>query len=136
MPLPERVLIDTSAFYALLSTRDQFHDRARDAYERLIDREQKLWTTSYALVETTALLHHRLGFQAISDFSEWHNSDLEVFWIYRQVHAEAWGRFISNRGQGLSFVDWTTVIVSQEIGAYVFTFDSGFAKQGCPVVPR
>ncbi len=62
MPLPEKVIIDTSAFYALMSANDSFHRRAADTYERLIDREQELWTTSYALVETMALVHRRLGF--------------------------------------------------------------------------
>ena len=36
---PERVLIDTSAFYALRSATDLFHNRASVAYERLLDRE-------------------------------------------------------------------------------------------------
>ena len=43
---------------------------------------------------------------------------------------------MEHRGQGLSFVDWTTVVASREIGAPVFTFDGGFANQGLPVVPR
>ena len=68
MVLPERVLIDTSAFYALRSATDLFHNRASVAYERLLDREQELWTTSYTLVETVALLHRRLGFEVVSEF--------------------------------------------------------------------
>ena len=134
--MPERVLIDTSAFYALFSETDLFHDRARAAYERLVDREQELCATSYTLVETVALLHRRLGFETVSKFSEWHASSLDILWIEGRVHAEAWRRFIANQGQGLSFVDWTTVIASREIGAPVFTFDGGFANQGLPVVPR
>ena len=134
--MPERVLVDTSAFYALFSETDLFHYRARVAYERLIDREQELYTTSYTLVETTALLHRRLGFEVVSKFSEWHASGLDILWIESRAHAEAWRRFMADRGQGLSFVDWTTVVASREIGAPVFTFDSGFANQGLPVVPR
>ena len=137
MALPDRVLIDTSAFYALRSATDLFHNRASVAYERLIDREQELWTTSYTLVETVALLHRRLGFDVISEFSEWHRRcNLQVLWIDSQMHAEAWNRFMENRGQGLSFVDWTTVVASYEMDAHVFTFDAGFAQRGLPVVPR
>ena len=65
MLLPERVLIDTSAFYALLAATDLFHTRASAAFERLLDGEQGLWTTSYTLVETVALLHRRLGFESV-----------------------------------------------------------------------
>ncbi len=79
MALAERVLVDTSAFYALYSASDLFHDRAKVAYERLVDREQELWTTSYTLVETVALLHKRLGFDVVSKFSEWRRSNLEIF---------------------------------------------------------
>jgi hypothetical protein len=68
MAIPERVLVDTSAFYALLSSTDEFDERARTAYERLLDREQELWTTSYILVEMAALTHRRLGFEALETF--------------------------------------------------------------------
>ena len=57
MALPESVLVDTSAFYALISATDEFHGRARAAYERLLDRDQGLWSTSYVIVETIALVH-------------------------------------------------------------------------------
>ncbi len=43
---------------------------------------------------------------------------------------------MADRGRSLSFVDWTTVVASHEVGAPVFTFDGGFANQGLPVLPR
>ena len=137
MPLTEqRVLMDTSAFYALLSTNDSFHQRAKVTYERLIDREQELWTTSYILVETFALVHRRLGFQVLSEFMESIEGNLRVFWVESTVHAEAWKRLTANQGSGLSFVDWTAALVSRMIEAHVFTFDTGFANQGIAVLPR
>ena len=137
MALPRQILVDTSAFYALRSATDLFHNRARVAYERLLDREQELWTTSYTLVETVALMHRRLGFEVVSAFSEWsRRSNLQVHWIDKRMHDEAWDRFMAEQGRGLSFVDWTTAVASRKIGAPVFTFDQGFVNQGLPVVPR
>ena len=137
MVLPERVLIDTSAFYALRSATDLFHTRASAAYERLLDREQELWTTSYTLVETVALLHRRLGFEVVSEFSEWYKANLQVLWVDGRLHAEAWQRFVTDRGRTLSFVDWITVVASYDMGfPPVFTFDGGFANEGLAVVPR
>ncbi len=136
MPLPERVLIDTSAFYALQSSTDVFHERARDTFERLIDREQELWTTSYALVETIALVHRRLGFQVLTKMIESLQGNLSVFWVDSTIHTEAWKRLTASQGSGLGFVDWTTALVSSELGAYIFTFDRGFANQGIAVLPR
>lgn len=107
------------------------------AFERLLDGEQELRTTSYTLVETVALLHRRLGFAVVSEFSEWRRrADLQVLWIDSRTHDAAWERFMAERGRGLSFVDWTTAVASREMGAPVFTFDGGFAAQGLPVVPR
>ena len=59
MATPERVLVDTSALYAIRSATDLFHDRARASFERLKDTGPELWATSYTLVETVALLHSR-----------------------------------------------------------------------------
>ena len=135
--MAERVLVDTSASYALFSASDLFHDRAEDAYRRLIDRDHELWATSYTLVETIALLHRRLGFEVVSEFSEWCRANLHVLWIDSRLHDEAWGRFAEDQGRTLSFVDWTTVVASSDMGfSPVLTFDGGFADQGLPVVPR
>lgn len=137
MGTTDRVLIDTSAFYALLSADDRFHHQASVVYQGLIDGGRELWTTSYTLVETVALLHNRLGFDVVSEFSEWlRRSDVQVFWIDGLVHAEAWHQYAASRGRGMSFVDWTTAAVSSEMGAPVFTFDRGFANQGFSVAPR
>ncbi len=136
MPLPERVLIDTSAFYALISATDDFHIRAAETYERLIDHGQELWTTSYIMVETIALVHRRLDFQALSDFMESISGNLNIFWIESTVHGEAWKQLAANEGRTLSFVDWTTVIACRMLGAPVFTFDRGLSGQGLAVLPR
>lgn len=137
MGTTDRVLIDTSAFYALLTADDRFHHQASVVYQGLIDRGRELWTTSYTLVETTALLHSRLGFEVVSEFSEWlRGAGVQVFWIGSDEHAAAWNQYTASAGRGMSFVDWTTGVVSGEMGAPVFTFDRGFADQGFSAVPR
>ena len=135
--MPDRVLIDTSAFYALHSTVDRFHDKGNVVFQDLMDAKQEFWATSYTLVETVALLHRRLGFSAVAEFSEWRGrSNLQVLWTDSRAHDQAWDRYMADQGRGLSLVDWTTVVVSHEMRAPVFTFDGGFANQGLAVVPR
>ena len=58
----DRVLIDTSALYALRSADDLFHERANATFREMTLSEQEFWIPSYTLVETIALLHRRLGF--------------------------------------------------------------------------
>ena len=136
MPLPEKVIIDTSAFYALMSAKDAFHSRAADTYEQLIDREQELWTTSYVLVETMALVHRRLGFGIFAEFVKGIDGTVRVFWVESAVHKQALSQLTASQGAGLSFVDWTVELVSQILNAHIFTFDRGFAERSLPVIPR
>ena len=134
--MPERVLVDTSALYAIHSDSDLFHRRATAVLEQLADTDPEMWVTSYTLVETVALLHRRLGFEVVSVFSKWCESNIQVRWIDSRMHADAWERFMAAQGRGLSFVDWTTAVASREMVAPVFTFDGGFANEALPVVPR
>jgi len=136
MPLPERVLIDTSAFYALVSVSDTFHVEADGAYQALIDREQELWTTSYVLVETAALIHHRLGFEPVRVLVESIAGVVRVFWVESNIHNSAWRELVVRRGAGLGLVDWTTVLAARTLRSHVFTFDRGFVQEGIAVVPR
>ena len=136
MPLPEDVVVDTSAFYALISASDEFHDSAVAAYERLVDRDLELWTTSYALVETIALVHRRLGFETLSQLLSVIESNVRVFWIDSSLHSIAMREFTSSAGRGLSLVDWTIVLAARIRSAHVFTFDTGIADNGVIVVPR
>lgn len=136
MALNERVVINTSAFYALVSSEDVFRESARDTYEYLIDHERELWTTSYVLVETIALIQNRLGFNAVSDFISGIDAVVSAFWIESAFHNRAWNLLMENQGAGLSFVDWTVALVSRNLDAHIFTFDSDFAKHALPVLPR
>ena len=129
--------IDTSALFAILSTKDKFHRRATDIYGELIQTERGIFITSYALVETVALLHRRSGFSPVIAFEDWtKDTNLQVVWVDERLHNAAWSRFMENQGRGLSLVDWTIAIASQELGAHVFTFDEDFVQQGVAVIPR
>lgn len=57
--MPERVLLDTSAIYAIVAQRDQSHQKADHDFRDLIDRSYEMWVSSYVLVETYALLQRR-----------------------------------------------------------------------------
>lgn len=134
MALAERVLIDISAFYALAASNDSFHDQARRTYQRMVDWDQELWTTSYVLVETCALIQRRLGFDTLKDFLEPLRDPVHVVWVEHGIHSEAWQELVSRGGRGLSFVDWTTALAARRLRADVFTFDEGFEREGVRVI--
>ena len=83
------------------------------------------------------MLHRRMGFKVVTEFSEWRlESNMQVLWVDDRMHDAAWQQFTAAQGRGLSFVDWTIVVASREMGTPVFTFDSDFANKGLSVVPR
>lgn len=132
-----RVVLDTSALYAVISASDAFHEQARVSYERLLDWEWEIYITSYILVETSVLVHRRLGFEPLKTLTETMMSGLtRVVWIGKTIHDEAWRRMAQREGKGLSLVDWTTIVVAEGTGASVFTFDQGFRQEGALVFPH
>jgi len=77
------IFIDTSAFYALISRTDRFHEKAKFVYKNLIDEEKTLYTSSYVLVETIALINHRLGFETLKKFMENFENIIKTIYIDR-----------------------------------------------------
>ena len=132
----ERVVVDSSAFFALVAEDDAFHQQAADYYRLLLEREQELWTTSYVLSETIALLQRRHGFESARRFSAMIEGRVRIHWVEGVLHEEAWRRLSARHGAGLNFVDWTVAVVAENMNAQIFTFDSDFSNQGYSVVPR
>ena len=136
MAPPDAVVVDTSAFYAFVSASDRYHTAAVETFDRIADRDQEIWTTSYALVETVALVDRRLGFDVLSQFLDFIESYVQVFWVESVFHARALHEFMLPGRRSLSLVDWSLALLSQTRSAPVFTFDGGFADQGVIVMPR
>ncbi|MDZ7700529.1 MAG: hypothetical protein U5R49_27575 [Deltaproteobacteria bacterium] len=59
---------DTSALFALLVSNDSMHLRARKNFAHFSAQHFQLLTSSFVLVETVALLQHRMGLNAVPGF--------------------------------------------------------------------
>lgn len=136
MPFSKRIVFDTSAFYALVSRTDSLHAQAMLCYERILDWEWETWTTSYVLVETQTLIHNRLGFECLKTFIETVPDIMRILWVESSITEEALKRMVANKGQKLSFVDWTTVVASEKLRASAFSFNDMLSKAGLRVFPR
>jgi len=123
MRIPERVVVDTSALYAVLNKNDQFHGQAGPLLESLLNFESELWITSYALVETIALVERRLGKSMVKRMLEGMKDALNVFFITPSFHAKIQVRYLCE-DTALSFVDWSCIFLGEHLHAPVFTFDS------------
>jgi len=130
------VFVDTSAFYAVLDRDDENHLRAAAAWKELLQQSARLFTQNYVLLETAALLQHRLGIHALRTFHEDILPILEVDWVTESRHlAGAEAVFAASRKR-LSLVDCISFQTMREHGIRTaFAFDAHFREQGFTLLP-
>ena len=129
--------VDTSAFYAVLDHDDQNHPRAKAEWESLLKDGAVLLTTNYVLVETLALVQHRLGIDAVRTFHEDIYPLLRVEWVDAPLHDAAADGVLSARRRNLSLVDCASFSVMRRLGIRAaFAFDPHFVEQGFSRLPN
>jgi len=125
------VFVDTSALLAVLHAGDDNHTRAARAFRALLETNEELVTTSYVLVETTALLQHRFGLAAVRGFQDDVVPVLGIEWVDAELHAEGTAALVTAGRRELSLVDCVSFASMRRHGiAQAFHFDRHFREQG------
>lgn len=128
--------VDSSAFYALLVRTDDAHEPVRAAFGRLLDRGSPLWTTSFVIVETMALLQHRVGLSAARDFDEDVLPAVRIEWIDERLYRRGVDRLGREDRRQLSLVDCVSFEFMRDQGlTTALAVDAHFAEAGFHVVP-
>ena len=129
-------LIDTSALYAILDRDDQNHLSAKAIWAGLLASDEPVLVTNYILVETTALVQHRLGVEAVRVLCGEILPVLDVHWITETDHLQAQNALLATNRRHLSLVDCSSFHVMRGRRLQnVFAFDPHFREQGFRVVP-
>ncbi|MBN1631953.1 MAG: PIN domain-containing protein [Thermoleophilia bacterium] len=132
----EGVFLDTSGLFAVFHRDDVRHDAAGRAWESLLRSESSLHTSSYVLVELTALLQRRLGVDAVDALTTYVLPWVNVVWVDESLHREATAGLLAARRRDLALVDCASFAVMRRLGLRrVFTFDGHFAEQGFELLP-
>ena len=130
-----RIFIDTSAFYALLDRDDENHQKAKKAGAGMVHGENVLVTSNYVLVETFALLQHRLGIEALRGFQDDIILLINVEFVTSEMHRSGVSALLSASRRNLSLVDFTSFEVMRTLEIKTaFTFDLHFDDQGFMVI--
>ena len=130
------IFVDTSALYAVLDADDENHPLADAEWRRLLPGSSPLVTTNYVLVETTALLQHRLGLEAVRTFEQDICPVLGVEWIDEGTHAAGMASVLVAGRRELSLVDCVSFVAMRHLGIReVFAFDRHFADHGFACLP-
>ena len=128
----DKVLLDTSAVYALLDADDDHHRKAAAISQRLIARKVVLVLPNFILAEAHAILNKRLGPQAARDFL---NSALQEYEIVRATLEDEWAAYAllqqTSRAKDLSYFDAVAIAMADRLGiGEVFSFDRHFKLAG------
>ena len=132
----EKIFVDTSALYALISTQDHNLHLAVTIWENALQRGNILFTNNYVLVESFSLIQSRLGIKFVRALQTNIVPFLQVDWIGEQQHASIVQDVLTADRRQLSLVDCSSFESMRRLGIdQVFTFDEHFREQGFEVIP-
>lgn len=125
------IFTDTSGLFALLVKNDYMYVRARENFNYFAEKNVQLVTSSFILIETTALLQRRIGMAPVHDFNAKILPLLEVIWVDDKWYARAIQRFLAQNNRNISLVDCLSfeIMDSLEIEC-AFAFDKHFEENG------
>jgi len=130
------VFLDTSAFLAILDRDDRNHPKAKKTWSDLLFSENTLVRNNYALVESFALIQHRLGMDAVRTFQEDILPLVNVEWVDESTHKSGLSALLTTSKKKLSFVDCVSFEIMRHLGIRTaFTFDPHFGEQGFKCIP-
>ena len=127
---------DTSGLYALLVRADQNHVIVEQAFRRHLQSGRTLWTTSYVLVETAALLQSRIGLEVVRDLQNHIVPVLSIEWVSEDLHQKGINRLLREDRRHLSLVDCVSLEFIRSAGLRdVLGLDRHFAEAGVRLLP-
>jgi predicted nucleic acid-binding protein len=130
------IFIDTSAFYALLDRDDSNHQKAKKRWVDLLTSEIVLISNNYVLIESFALIQHRLGMEAIRGFQADILPLINIEFINSGMHRSAVSALLASSRRKLSLVDCVSFETMRNLGIKtVFAFDPHFKEQGFDTIP-
>jgi predicted nucleic acid-binding protein len=128
--------VDTSAFLAILDADDKSHVSGKRQWTELVLAEATLVCSDYVLIESLALIQHRLGLTAARVFHEDIFPLLNIQWIDELTYRAGMASVLTAARRDLSLVDCISFEVMRRLGIQsAFTFDKHFHEQGFICVP-
>ncbi|MBA3344944.1 MAG: PIN domain-containing protein [Gemmatimonadales bacterium] len=130
------LFVDTSALYAFLVRSDADHGAVATAFRSAAESGRRLVTTSYVLVETSALLQHRIGLDPVRDLEGRIGPLLQVIWVGEDLHRRALARLFRMNRRHVSLVDAVSFTVMEAEGVTdVLALDADFTAEGFRLIP-
>lgn len=130
------ILIDTSAFLALLDMNDLHHESATKEWISLLSEGQICMTNNYVVLESVAVIQKRLGLEAVQELNKNILEHVHIEWVDKVQHEQVMKTVLETNRRQLSLVDCAAFQTMHRLGIEtVFTFDKHFSEEGFTVVP-
>ncbi|MGI8551393.1 MAG: type II toxin-antitoxin system VapC family toxin [Dehalococcoidia bacterium] len=131
-PNPRRAFLDASGFLAAVSTRDRYHQQAREAWQSIITQRLRTFTTNFVLAETHALFLTRLSYEAAAAFpQDIRKSTTTIVRVAIRDEIRAEAIIFHQNDKRFSFTDATRFAVMERLHiAQALTSDRNFAQHG------
>jgi predicted nucleic acid-binding protein len=125
------VFADTSALYAAIVRTEEQHQNCLRLFRRLVESGRSIKTTNYVVLETTALMQHRIGLDPVRDFDERVLPMITVYWVSQELHRKGMRRLVRENKRNLSLTDCVSFEFMEVEGLRdAFTLDRHFAEAG------
>ena len=129
------VFVDTSGILALINADDVNHKQADKIWNNLIEKEEKLISTNYILLETIAVIQNRIGLKAVKSLYKYLIPIMRIIWVDVSVHDRAMTNLLIMNRKKISLVDCVSFEIINSSGiTNVFCFDKHFQEQGYTVI--
>jgi uncharacterized protein len=130
------VFVDTSALLAYVDRDQEDHADAVQRLQAAALARTKLVTTSYALLETYALVQRRLGMDWTRRIAAELEPLLTVEWVSADLHHAAVAALLTAGRRNLSLVDCTSFELMRRLGlSHAIAYDEHFEERGYELPP-
>ncbi|MGE5576534.1 MAG: type II toxin-antitoxin system VapC family toxin [Syntrophothermus sp.] len=136
-----KIFVDTSAWYAIVVSEDQFHQPARDTLVELLKGGAEFFTTSFVISETYTLILRRFGNRdalTYLDFIGKREADgiIRIITVERETEKEARLLLQKYSDRSFTYVDAVSAVVALKSSMdMIFSFDKHFAILGFARIP-
>ncbi len=130
------IFVDSSALLAVLDRSDCNHAAAKARWIEVLRAGDELVIHNYILIETSAVVLRRLGFEAVRVFERDVVPVLHVVWVTREIHEAAAAAHLVAGRRTLSLVDCVSFEIMRRTGVRsAFAFDRHFSEYGYEITP-
>lgn len=134
--------IDASAWIAIVDPNEANHQKARDFFEYLLERDAKLVTNNYVIDQVLDVLKEHFDIDLVAEFMKIIEEsiltiNLRMDWISKRVRRAAINNFLRSSNKDLKLYHfYLKETIKRKKVDMIFSYDPNVFEFGIPVMPQ